>query len=144
MKKALQLIGFIAVAAAAVIAFSPEAQARVTGFLYGKGLFIETIRGTTVASINTAGALTVTGITNSGALSATAITGATSVTSPLIVGTGAIRLHSRTAAQINALTSVAIGDAYYCSNCAAVTMCVSTGTVVNSFVKVSDKTAVCG
>jgi hypothetical protein len=92
----------------------------------------------TVSTMAANGALTV-----HASVTAPAITGSTSVTSPLYIGTGAIRLYSRTKAQINALATPAIGDAYYCSDCTAVTMCVSTGTVVNSFVKVDARTAVC-
>ena len=90
-----------------------------------------------------AGTLSGAAITGAATLSATAITGVTSITSPLYVATGPMRLYSRTKAQILALTTVAVGDAYYCSDCTAVLICVSTGTAKGAFVKVNDKTAVC-
>ena len=91
------------------------------------------------------GAATVAGtaFTATGAISGATVSGTTSVTSPLYIATGAIRLYSRSKAQILALTSVAIGDAYYCNDCTAVTMCVSTAAAKGSFVKVDDKSAVC-
>lgn len=46
-------------------------------------------------------------------------------------------------AQINLVDPATAGEVYYCTDCTAVTMCVSTGTAVGSFVKVSDKSAVC-
>lgn len=77
-------------------------------------------------------------------VTAPAITGSTSVSGAKVVVTGGpLSFYSRTKAQINALVTPAVGDTYYCSDCTAVTHCASTGTVVGSFVKITDKTAVC-
>lgn len=74
-----------------------------------------------------------------------AVTGPTSVTATKIVasGAGSVGLYSRTKAQILALTPAAAGQAYYCSDCTAVTVCVSTGTGAGAFTKVDDRTAAC-
>lgn len=78
MEKSLKLFLAVITAAVAIAAITQtDVWSKVTGYLYGHALYIESVPGTNVASIDTAGALTVTGITNSGALSATAITGTT-------------------------------------------------------------------
>ncbi len=74
-----------------------------------------------------------------------AVTGPTSVTATKIVasGAGSVGLYSRTKAQILALTPAAAGQIYFCSDCTAVSICVSTGTAAGAFVKATDKTAAC-
>lgn len=74
-----------------------------------------------------------------------AVTGPTSITATKIVasGAGSVGLYSRTKAQILALTPAAAGQAYYCSDCTAVTVCVSTGTGAGAFTKVTDRAAAC-
>lgn len=91
-------------------------------------------------AITGASAIAATSLAATGAVSAgTTVTGGTAV----IVTAGPIRSYSRTKAQILAIASPAIGDEYYCSDCTAVTKCVSTGTVVGSFVKIDARTAAC-
>lgn len=245
MKKLFNLA--VLVSAFVIGYFIPGAVASTTGYLYGHGLYIQSVPGTTVASITNAGVLTITGLTNTGgvtgttgvfssgvsattgafsstldangqvtlgadntvstittagaatfhtsvaapdltatddlvvgddasvtdaldvngqttlgadntvstitaagaatfhaSVSAPAITGTTSVTgAKVVVSGGPLTFYSRTKAQINAIATVAVGDTYYCSDCTAVTHCASTGTVVGSFVKITDKTAVC-
>lgn len=146
MKKKFTLLGILIVMTlvAAISTFTVRPlTAKSVGWGYFDALVIGTNPYSPTASITSAGALTVTSLTNTGAVGGSAITATTSVTSPLFVATGPSRLYSRTKAQINALATPAVGDAYYCSDCAAVTMCLSTGTVIKSFVKVDDRTAVC-
>ena len=145
MKKSFNLLGLMLVAVITLALFNIPSIARTVGYLYGDALVIG-YPGTTVASISSAGVGNFTGMTNTGtfvntgALSATTtVTGGTG----LIATAGPIRPYSRTKAQILAITSVALGDTYYCNDCTAVTLCVSTGTTVKSFVKVDDKSAVC-
>jgi hypothetical protein len=134
MKKVLTVLSFLVVALAAIVIFQPEARAKVTGYLYGHGLYIESVPGTTTASI-----------TSAGALSVTSITGPTSVTATKVIasGEGSVGLYSRTKAQLVAITPAAAGQAYFCSDCTAVTICTSSGTGRGAFVKVTDKTAAC-
>lgn len=77
-------------------------------------------------------------------VTAPAITGSTSVSGAKVSVTGgALALYSRTKAQLRALTPAAAGEAYYCSDCTAVTICVSTAAAVSSMVKVTDRAAAC-
>jgi len=55
-------------------------------------------------------------------------------------GTG---IYSRTVAQIGLITPRAVGEMFYCSNCTALRMCISTGTVVGSFASPVAATTVC-
>lgn len=73
MKKSFKLVGLLVLAAIAVVVFvgPKEIVASTTGYLYGHGLYIQSVPGTTVASITNAGAMTVTSLTNSGAATAT-------------------------------------------------------------------------
>ena len=92
-------------------------------------------------NLDIAGAVTIAGA----AAITGAITGPTSITGTKLVasGAGSVGLYSRAKAEILALTPAAAGQAYYCNNCTAVTICVSTGTGVGAFVKVNDRTAAC-
>ena len=147
MKKKFTLLGVLATMLLIVSVISTltvvPSIAKSLGWGYFDALVIGVNPASPTASITSAGALTVTSLINTGAVGGSAILATTSVTSPLFVATGPSRLYSRTKAQINALATPAVGDAYYCSDCVAVTMCLSTGTVVKSFVKVDDRTAVC-
>jgi len=78
-----------------------------------------------------------------GAVQGATVTGTTSVTSPLFIATGPTRLYSRSAAQIKAIDPGAAGEYYYCSDCATVSTCVSTGTAVADWALITDKTAAC-
>lgn len=54
------------------------------------------------------------------------------------------RFQSLTLAQIQATTATITGQAYYCSNCASTTICVSTGsTAARQFASPSSKTTAC-
>jgi hypothetical protein len=46
-------------------------------------------------------------------------------------------------AAILALTPVAVGEIYGCSDCTSVTLCVSTSTTVGEWAKVTDRSALC-
>lgn len=112
MKKSMQLLGLVAVAAIGVLTFNPELKARVTGVLYGDSLIIG-YPGTTVASISDAGALTVTKVTNSGQMAFQSISSTTlATTTPIAAG------------------AVVYGSTYQ-------SLCVSTGTGVGAWVFVS-------
>jgi len=50
---------------------------------------------------------------------------------------------SLTSAGIRALTPAVVGQVYYCSDCAVVPVCVSTGTAISSFALITSKTSVC-
>ena len=144
MKKSLKLLGIVLTAAVAIAALSQtEAFAKITGYLYGHALVIESVPGTTVASIGTAGALTVTSIANSGALTATTISGTTISGTTLTATGGAIQLYSRTQAQIEATTPTAVGQMYYCNNCTATTVCVSSAAAVMSWVSMVAPATAC-
>lgn len=56
--------------------------------------------------------------------------GATTVTIP---NDGGIGLYSRTVAQLQALSPKYVGEQFYCSNCTALRICVSTGTAQGAF-----------
>lgn len=72
------------------------------------------------------------------------ITGTTSVAGAKVNATaGALGLYSRSAAQIVAIDPVAAGEMYYCSDCAAVAVCVSTGTAAADWALITNKTAAC-
>lgn len=64
------------------------------------------------------------------------------------VQSGFLQLVSQTSAQIRAITptlvnGVAIGEYYYCSDCATVPQCVSTGTARGAFALTTNRTSVC-
>jgi hypothetical protein len=143
MKKSLNLLGLLLVAAIALAVSSSSVRASLTGYLYGHGLFIQSVPGTTVASISNAGALSVTSVVNTGALSATTINGTTSITSPIITATGPVGLYSRTQAQIEAIVPGAAGKVYYCSDCTVTTVCVSTSATTLSWVSVGALATAC-
>lgn len=52
-------------------------------------------------------------------------------------------LASKTLAQLAALTPTVAGIQYYCSNCVTDAICISTGTAIASFSRVTSKTTVC-
>lgn len=56
---------------------------------------------------------------------------------------GYLQLFSRTNAQLAAITPVAVGEMYYCSDCTTLRTCISTGTVVGSFASPVSATTVC-
>ena len=145
MKKSLKLVGLLVLAAIAVVVFvgPKEIVASTTGYLYGHGLYIQSVPGTTVASITNAGALTVTSVTNTGALGGSAITATTSVTSPLIVATGPIQFYSRTQAQIEATTATAVGQGFYCNDCTATSVCISSAANRTSWISVVNPATAC-
>jgi hypothetical protein len=117
MKKVITL-GALVLVVGAIIGFTaPKAVASLTGYLYGHGLYIESVPGTQVASISNAGALVVTSIVNSGAISATNVT-----------ATGFVQLATKTQAQVLASTPSATGQMYFCSDCTVTAVCVSTAT----------------
>jgi hypothetical protein len=70
---------------------------------------------------------------------------ATSATSATTAGTATIGsgFTSLTSAGIRALTPATVGQVYYCSDCAVVPVCVSTGTAIASFALITGKTSVC-
>jgi hypothetical protein len=54
-----------------------------------------------------------------------------------------LQLTSKTAAQIRALVPTAVGQVYYCSDCATVPTCISTGTAVNQTSLSTSKATAC-
>ena len=123
MKKSLKLLGIVLTAAVAIAALSQtEAFAKITGYLYGHALVIESKPGTTVASIGTAGALTVTSIANSGAFTNTG---------NLTVG-GQLILPSVSSTTIATLVPAAVGAVVYNSTRYAV--CVGTAATAGSWI----------
>ena len=77
-------------------------------------------------------------------VTAPAITGSTSVTgAKVVVSGGALQLYSRTQAQIEAFTPLAAGELYYCNDCTATAVCVSSAAAVMSWVSVVDPTTAC-
>lgn len=124
----------------------------VTGALTGtSGSFSTTLGVTGNVTLGAAGyKSTMTASNGNWAMSgdlavAGALSGPTSITGTKLVasGVGSVGLYSRTKAQILALTPAAAGQAYYCSDCTAVTVCVSTGTGAGAFTKVTDRAAAC-
>lgn len=132
MKKIVPLFALVLTLGALVNFAAPKVVASTTGYLYGHGLFIESVTGTGIASISNAGALSVTSIVNTGALSATNVT-----------ATGYVQYASKSKAQIEAITPSAAGQSYYCSDCIDAAVCVSTGTGVSAWVQISSKTVAC-
>lgn len=74
-----------------------------------------------------------------GALTASgaAISGTTSLTGKFVP-------FARTKAQFNAITPAAAGEVYFCSDCTAKNLCVSTGTTLSGFLRVDSTTIGCG
>lgn len=64
------------------------------------------------------------------------------VTANQIVMNGGLQLKSLTLVQIQAVVGP-IGQEYYCSNCSADAVCVSTSTKANTFVRLSARTTAC-
>lgn len=100
-------------------------------------------------AINTGSTNTVVGSlvvvsSNSGTnmFEANPLTGIVTSSSPLVMN-GYLQYYSRTAAQIAAITPSVVGQAYYCSNCTAQTICISTGTSAGQFSGSSSRTAGC-
>lgn len=112
MKKSMQLLGLVAVAAIGVLSFNPTVKARVTGVLYGDSLVIG-YPGTTVAAIDEDGAVTATKITNSGQMAFQSVSSTT----------------------LRTLVPVAAGAVVYGSTYQS--LCVSTGTGAGAWVFVS-------
>jgi hypothetical protein len=127
MKKALNLLGLLVVAAVALAVFNPSVRASVTGYLYGHGLFIQSVPGTTVASISNAGALTVTSISGPTRVAATAM----STTANLSVG-GQLLLPVVSSTTIATLVPAAAGALVYNSTRFAV--CVGTAATAGSWI----------
>ena len=75
---------------------------------------------------------TFSGAVSAGTLSATTIT-----------ASSFIQHASLSAAIIKALTPVAVGQIYYCSDCSTVPLCVSTGTAVGAFSLITNRASVC-
>ena len=124
MKKSLKLVGLLVLAAIAVVVFvgPKEIVASTTGYLYGHGLYIQSVPGTTVASITNAGAMTVTSLTNSGA---TTNTGNLTVSGQLI-------LPSVSSTTIVTLVPAAVGAVVY--NTTRASICIGTAAVAGAWV----------
>lgn len=60
-----------------------------------------------------------------------------------IFETGGQKKYSRTKAQILAIDPIAVGEEYYCSDCTASNICISTGTAVGQFSDIQAKTVAC-
>ena len=56
---------------------------------------------------------------------------------------GYMQLASKTVSQLGAITPSAVGQHYYCSDCATVPVCISTGTNKGAFSIVTNKTSAC-
>lgn len=56
---------------------------------------------------------------------------------------GAIGFFSRTSSQIKGVIPTKVGEYFYCSDCATVSTCVSTGTLVNQWALITSKTSAC-
>jgi hypothetical protein len=56
---------------------------------------------------------------------------------------GGYQFTSKTLAQLGALTPVAAGETYYCSDCTTDAVCVSTGTAAGAFAGMSARTTAC-
>lgn len=121
MKKIVSLFALVLTVGALINFAAPKVVASTTGYLYGHGLFIESVTGTVIASISNAGALSVTSIVN----------------------TGLFQYASKSKAQIEAITPSAAGQSYYCSDCIDAAVCVSTGTGVSAWVQISSKAVAC-
>jgi hypothetical protein len=67
---------------------------------------------------------------------------ANTVTANQVVMNGGLQLKSLTLAQIKAQT-VPIGTEYFCSDCGTDSVCVSTSTKTNAFVRLSARTTTC-
>lgn len=130
MKKALTLTNVLI----ALAIITAVATASVTGYLYGHGLYIETVPGTTVASISNAGVATVTGVVNSGTLTAAGITN-----TGALANTGAVS-NTGTLSNIGAVTvATASTSGYYIGlNGAVVTLATHTITEGQVFYQTSD------
>lgn len=70
------------------------------------------------------------------------LTGSTQ-TATSVIATGSIQLPSKTLAQLGALIPGALGQMYYCSNCATDAICVSTQTATASWARDSSKGTLC-
>lgn len=93
----------------------------------------------TVSTITTGGAASF-----HASVSAPAITGTTSVTgAKVVVSGGPLQLYSRTQAQIEAFTPSAVGEVYYCNDCTATSVCVSSAAAVMSWVSVVNPATAC-
>jgi hypothetical protein len=112
------LVGFLVLGASYVFA-------RTSGTLYGEALVIETVRGTQVASISTAGATATTGLTNTGAF---VNTGAATISGQLV-------FQSASSTTIKTLTPAAVGALVY--NSTRLAFCQSTATVAGAWVYLS-------
>ena len=124
MKKSFKLVGLLVLAAIAVVVFvgPKEIVASTTGYLYGHGLYIQSVPGTTVASISNTGAMTVTSLTNSGA---TTNTGNLTVSGQLI-------LPSVSSTTIVTLVPAAVGAVVY--NTTRASICIGTAAVAGAWV----------
>lgn len=88
-----------------------------------------------VSANGTASCAQPTNISGSAATATSATTAGTAT-----IGSG---FTSLTGAGIRALTPATVGQVYYCSDCASVPVCVSTGTAIASFALITNKTSVC-
>jgi len=70
------------------------------------------------------------------------ITAETTVGGQLTVNS-AVKFHSQTQAQIEVYDPITVGEMFYCSDCTATTLCISTGTVVGDFSTIQDPTSAC-
>ena len=64
-------------------------------------------------------------------------------TAASIAVSGATQMASKTAAAIKLLTPSAVGQEYYCNDCATVAKCVSTGTATGAFALITNKGSAC-
>ena len=71
------------------------------------------------------------------------IHGTLTVGSNVTLTAGFLQFYSRSEAQIRALTPTVVGQAYFCNDCTTTAICISTGTVVQSFAAVEDPSAIC-
>lgn len=118
----------LTVVTAVMLVLATFAYARTVGVGYFDALVIGTDRANPTASITSAGVIT----------GSTLVTGA-----KVTASAGAVTLYSRSKAQINAITPVAVGEVYYCNDCTSEVICVSTRTAVGGISKGTDRTAHC-
>ena len=99
-----------------------------------------------MGAVSAGGTMGVTGVST---LSGNVIMGDSTHLSTHTANTGSLALAGSiipkqlAKAAILALTPVAVGEVYGCSDCTTVTMCVSTSTTVGEWAKVTDRAAAC-
>lgn len=83
-------------------------------------------------------------VVSAAAVQGATVTGTTSVSGAKVsVTAGPLTLYSRTQAQIEAFTPAAVGEVYYCNDCTATSVCVSSAAAVMSWVSVVNPATAC-